>query len=120
MKSLKTDPKPAKIVFYHNNFRKGKTFDLAQAQKKHRQMIDDGWVDTPAKLDPIDPIDPIEHIESKEPLINRFIQSPSGLSKDELIALGKDYSLKLTRKMKEGTMVGRICQAIEDSKTEGD
>ena len=173
MKSLKThmpDPKPAKIILYHNDCRKGKIFDLDQAEEKYEQMIDDGWVDSPADLEPIEPeakeeepIDPTMTVEEivqkvkslgftvltpdeapigrftddellaevdargivyvfdeKDPLINRFIQAPSELSKDELVTLGEDYDLKLVKTMNEETMIGHISQAIEDSKTEGD
>jgi hypothetical protein len=54
--------------------------------------------------------------EEGEPLINRFIQSPTSLTKEELVTLGSDYKLGLRMSFSEQTMIDKITVAIEESK----
>lgn len=193
MKTLKTHmpkAKPPQIILFHKDFRKGKQFPLDEAQEKYEEMKEDGWVDSPAKLDPLpeenkpapelsesarpDEIkkaaealgytvlndielqqrdagkvelsalsddeviaeltkrgitykpskdDVIAFCEEygielavEEPLINRFFQSPTDLTKEELVVLGAEYGLKLKMTQNEATMIDLVAQAIEDSK----
>ncbi len=139
--------KPAQIILYHVDHKKGKTFTLEQAEKNYNQMVKDGWVDSPIPigledlegLDRIqDPVDPtmteeelVQAVKSlgyivslpdddcandQQALLEKFYQNTDRMSEHELIELGKFYNLKLKRTMNEATMIGRISQAIEDSK----
>lgn len=150
-----------KIFLYHESCREGKLFDLNEAQARYEELVEQGWADTPAKLEPLqdqDGEDPgagvevteltdeqlLQYVASRgladqigreitrdrvlelchefgivvavdapqEPLINRFVQSPTSLSKDELKRLGADYGLSLSKTMSEQTMIGHVTDAI--------
>lgn len=54
-----------------------------------------------------------------EPLINRFYQSPTSLTKEELIILGNQRAISLRMNMNEQTMIDRITETMPKEKTEG-
>ena len=151
--------KPAQIILYHNDCRGGKSFNLDKAQEDYEELVDKGWVDTPAKLEELEvkevevtaeeveamsPNQLVKKVKAMgfhvltdvelaakiaeatpqpvdnniEPLINRYIPSPTSLTKEELVVLGADYGLKLKMTMNEATMIGHINEAIENSKGE--
>lgn len=41
----------SKVFLFHKDFPQGKMFDANQAEANFDDMVEDGWVDTPAKLD---------------------------------------------------------------------
>ena len=49
-----------------------------------------------------------------EPLINRFIQNPTDLTKKELKVLGKDYGLALKTSMSEQEMIDSISENLPE------
>lgn len=178
----------SKIFLYHNDCREGRIFDIDDAQERYEELVEDGWVDTPADLEPVEEPEAevtAEEVESMSPeqlikkvvamgfhvfndvelaaakagepepltdeqlvemlesrgitykpskeeliefagqyglsvsedvLINRYIQSPTSLTKEELVVLGADYDLKLKMTMNEATMISHINEAIENSK----
>lgn len=182
------EAKPAQIILYHNDCRGGNTFNLDKAQEDYEELVDAGWVDTPADLEAFEELEveiTAEEVEAMSPdqivkkvkamgfhvlndvelaaaksgepepltdeqlvemlesrnitykpskeeliefageyglkvsedaLINRYIQSPTSLTKEELVVLGADYELKLKMTMNEATMIGNINEAIENSK----
>lgn len=88
-------------------------FDITPEEQA--ELEKEGWVDTPAKLKP-------KAVEVKAPdnspatlspeaerLLAVFVSNPASMSKDELIELGKAFSIeKLTRNMSEATLIKRI------------
>lgn len=53
------------------------------------------------------------------PLINRFYQSPTSLTKEELIILGNQRGVSLRMNMNEQTMIDRITETMPKDKPEG-
>lgn len=96
-----------------------KIFTITPAEQE--EMEADGWVDTPAKLKPVDakPDDepdktPAELSAEAERLLAAFVVEPTKLTKDELIALGKEFQIeKLTRNMSEATLIGKIQEYLD-------
>ena len=74
---------------------------IAEAERRGLKDSDEGPTDTEG-----------------EPLINRFIQSPTDLTKEELVTLGAEYKLGLRMNFSEQTMIDKITEAIEASKSE--
>lgn len=88
-------------------------FDITPEEQA--ELEKEGWVDTPAKLQPIEvkkpepDNSPATLSPEAERLLAVFVSNPASLSKDELIELGKAFSIeKLTRNMSEATLIKRI------------
>lgn len=96
-----------------------KIFTITPAEQEELEA--DGWVDTPAKLKPVEPKQeqkpdqtPADLTKEAERLLAVFVVEPTKLTKDELIALGKEFQIeKLTRNMSEATLIGKIQEYLD-------
>lgn len=80
---------------------------------EYQQMLEDGYSDTPLQAPAAEekPVDntPAELSAEIEAMLAKFVAKPTDLTKDELIELGKAFSIeKLTRNMSEATLIKRI------------
>ena len=88
-------------------------------ESEAEQMIKDGWGDTPALLkEPVKAeVEQVAEPDEDTPaelvaLISMFEDDPESLNKDEHIVLGKFYGLKLSKSMKEETMISKIQEKL--------
>jgi len=50
LKTFMPEPKPVMICLFHEDHPKGKVFEKSFAEEKYDEMVEEGWVDTPAAL----------------------------------------------------------------------
>lgn len=107
-----------KRTFLYHPEKGQKLFEI-ESPEQEAELIESGWLDSPAKFPSAEQENPAPRLNDVEKtLLEVFKANPKELTKPEHLELGKALGLTLMAAWKEDTLINKIQEALDGNGTE--